>query len=71
MSVPSDSFCQVLQEASPLLRDGRHEIVFILDSLVEWQILAEAAPLGCAVVLLDGGGDALAQMADYLADLPP
>lgn len=51
--------------------DSRTEVLFLLDSLPDVQTLVAAAPAGSAVVLLDGSGNALQQMADYLVTLPP
>lgn len=49
----------------------RHDVVFLLDSLPEWQTLAEASPPGSQLVMLDGRRDGLAQMAAHLASELP
>ncbi|EJE50562.1 hypothetical protein PMI14_04778, partial [Acidovorax sp. CF316] len=41
-------------------------MVFVFDDLHDWQTLAAAAPAGAEVVVLDGWGDGLAQMAAHL-----
>ncbi|WP_282756177.1 DUF4347 domain-containing protein, partial [Desulfuromonas thiophila] len=67
-STPNDHLLQtdLTQQA-----DYRTEILFILDNLPNVQTLAAATPAGSTLVLLDGSGNALQQMADYLAALPP
>nr|WP_320051339.1 DUF4347 domain-containing protein [uncultured Desulfuromonas sp.] len=60
---------QSVQNSVSTPADSRTEILFILDNLSDWQTLANAAPQGAAVVIIDSTGDALAQMADYLATL--
>ncbi|MBB6563755.1 hypothetical protein HNP48_006479, partial [Acidovorax soli] len=42
------------------------QIVFVFNDLHDWQSLAAAAPEGAEVVVLDGWGDGLAQMAMHL-----
>ena len=56
---------------NPTVTNPQSAIVFLLDNLPDVQTLAAAAPAGSTLVLLDGSGNALQQMADYLAALPP
>ncbi|MGD9849095.1 MAG: DUF4347 domain-containing protein [Desulfuromonas sp.] len=56
---------------NPTVTNSQSAIVFLLDNLPDVQTLTAAAPAGSTVVLLDGSGNALQQMADYLATLPP
>ncbi|MBN2645391.1 MAG: DUF4347 domain-containing protein [Desulfuromonadaceae bacterium] len=62
---------QIIATADFAADVGRHEVVFILNTLPDWQSLADAAPAGSAVVLLDGSSDALQAMAAYLQTVPP
>lgn len=48
-----------------------HEVAFVLDSLADWPNLTSAIRPGVEVLVLDAQGDALAQMATYLTQLPP
>ncbi|WP_321531300.1 DUF4347 domain-containing protein [uncultured Desulfuromonas sp.] len=60
---------QTVQNSVSTPADSRTETLFILDNLSGWQTLVDAAPQGSTVVIIDSTGDALAQMADYLATL--
>lgn len=46
---------------------GSAAIFFVFDNLEDWQTLANAAPYGSEVVVLDGSTDGLAQIAAHLA----
>lgn len=46
---------------------SRTEIVFLFDTLPDWQLLQSSVPDGMEVVVLDGRGDGLAQMAQMLS----
>ncbi|MBN2644598.1 MAG: DUF4347 domain-containing protein, partial [Desulfuromonadaceae bacterium] len=61
---------QVIHSVSASAPVESHQVVFILDTLPDVQTLIAAAPKGSAVVLLDGRGDALQAMADYLQTVP-
>ncbi|MFV3075469.1 SwmB domain-containing protein, partial [Niveispirillum fermenti] len=49
------------------LNGGRSEVAFIDTAVSGWEALAEGVPAGIAVVLLDGRGDGLSQLADWAA----
>ncbi len=70
MESTSSACARVLQPAEPEQLNNRTEVIFILDGLPDWQTLCEAAPQGSGVVLLDGNGDVLKQMAGYLDAQP-
>jgi hypothetical protein len=50
---------------------ARTEIAFVLNNVADWQALAAGVRPGVQVVVLDGTGDGLAQMVDYLAQKTP
>ncbi|MBP7337153.1 SwmB domain-containing protein, partial [Niveispirillum sp.] len=47
------------------LNGGRSEVAFIDTAVAGWEALAEGVPAGIAVVLLDGHGDGLSQLANW------
>ncbi len=58
----------LLRAADPSQDSGRTEIVFIDSNVTDWQTLANSVRSGVEIVLLDGTGDGLREMADYLAE---
>jgi len=56
---------QVLREADPSQTGGRREVAFIDTSVADYQTLVDGVRPGVEVVLLDGAGDGLAQMAAW------
>lgn len=48
-----------------------YQVIFIEDTLTNWQQLAELLPASAEVVMLKGTEDGLAQMASYLRDRQP
>ncbi|MFO1257960.1 MAG: DUF4347 domain-containing protein [Gammaproteobacteria bacterium] len=50
------------------LQGDRREIAFIDSSVYKWQSLLSGMPSGVEVALIDGRGDGLKQMANYLRD---
>lgn len=49
---------------------GAAAIFFVFDNVEDWQTLANAAPYGSEVVVLDGSTDGLAQIAAHLEGRP-
>lgn len=54
-----------IRAADPALTNGRKEVVFIESNVAGRQALTDAVKPGTAVVILDAGGDGLAQMAAW------
>jgi hypothetical protein len=57
----------LLRSADPSLDNGRTEVVFVDSNVSDWQTLTSSVRDGVEVVLLDGTGDGLREMAAYLA----
>ncbi|QWE03739.1 VCBS domain-containing protein [Polynucleobacter sp. JS-JIR-II-50] len=55
-----------LVAADPALDGGLHEVVFLDSNVANWEQLASFVRPGVEVVLIDGQGDGLREMADYL-----
>jgi hypothetical protein len=54
-------------DANSVLDDGKHEIVFIDSNLTNWQQLVDSARSGVEVVLINGQGDGLKEIANYVS----
>ena len=57
----------MLQASNPALDNGKHEIVFVDSSITNWQAIANDIQPGIEVVLFNGDGDGLKEIADYLS----
>jgi VCBS repeat-containing protein len=68
---PTTFEARLLVEGDPSRDGGRREVAFVDTNVADWQTLVAAVRPGIEVVLLDGRGDGLKEMADYLADHGP
>ncbi len=57
--------------SQPDMNNNRTEVAFVLDNVADWQTLVAGVRKGVEVVVLDGRGNGLAQMADWLAQKSP
>ena len=58
---------QRLVAANPQLDGGHHEIVFIDSNVDNWQQLAADVKPGIEIVLINGAGNGLQEISDYLS----